>query len=197
MEQHVGLFRSGAAADCDQPPVGPQRGRRIRGGVRDASRDAACEASDEICALPARIARSGLSAGRKEICGLSAGHEVFESVSGAVSALLNVQRIGTSSQERSCSEQFPFQCPHHKDGEVQSCHDLTAENRGPTLAVGLRNLGPSLARDIDINAPGWEKKLTWKSVKAGIRQGRKNPALSCLTDEELRLWMADYTILLV
>lgn len=54
------------------------------------------------------------------------------------------------------------------------------------LRLVFENLGPSLALDIDINAPGWEKKLTWKSVKAGIREGRKNPALSCLTDEELR-----------
>lgn len=52
------------------------------------------------------------------------------------------------------------------------------------LRLVFENLGPSLAPDVDISQPEWEKKLTWNSVKAGIRQGGQNGALSSLTDQE-------------
>ena len=42
-------------------------GAALCGGLCDVSRDAAREASDEICALPPGIARAGISARRKEV----------------------------------------------------------------------------------------------------------------------------------
>jgi hypothetical protein len=53
------------------------------------------------------------------------------------------------------------------------------------LRLVFENLGPALAPDVDITQEGWERNVTWKSIKAGIRQGRQNPTLLSLTDQEL------------
>ena len=52
------------------------------------------------------------------------------------------------------------------------------------LRLVFENLGPSLCPTVDITKEGWERNITWKSIRGGMREGRPNPALSSLTDEE-------------